>query len=187
MSQADELLDSLVEDEIAVYSANSPTEPHIVVNPDKTVTVPEELKRIIVTGEHNIETVTFDCLRYWDEHDLASMEMRIVYRRPDGVMSKSTVKNLVIDDTDSAVIHFDWVISNNVTPAAGTIAFMICAKNVEDSTTQNEWHTIPNKDITVVEGLPCDNNPTAEELLVAAEAELDNIAALVDEINGEVI
>ena len=47
------------------------SEPHIVIDSHRAITVPEQLKRIAVQFDHNFETVTFDCPRYWDGHDLS--------------------------------------------------------------------------------------------------------------------
>lgn len=72
MSQAEDLLDSLSEEESSYFAGTSPNERHIVIGKDRFITVPEELKKIAVQGDNNIETVTFDCPRYWDEHDLSA-------------------------------------------------------------------------------------------------------------------
>lgn len=47
-------------------TASGVDEAHIVINSDRSVSVPDELKNIAVQYDHNIETVTFDCPRYWD-------------------------------------------------------------------------------------------------------------------------
>lgn len=74
MSRASELLDSLPKGGTASYGVNPVDEPHIVIESDKTITVPDDLRHIAVQGEHNIETVTFDCPRYWDGHDLSDAD-----------------------------------------------------------------------------------------------------------------
>ena len=55
------------------------SEEHIIIGRDRYITVPEGLKRIAVQYDHNVETVTFDCPRYWDEHDLSTMNIYINY------------------------------------------------------------------------------------------------------------
>ena len=70
MSQATDLLNSLTDDQISAYSSNAGEEPHIVIGNDRFITVPESLKRIAVQYDHNVETVTFDCPRYWDDLDM---------------------------------------------------------------------------------------------------------------------
>lgn len=156
MSLAEDLLNSLPDDQVSTLSLDPVTEPHIVVNPDKTVTVPEELKRIIVQYEHNVETFIFDCPRYWDGHDLSDMRMIIVFKRADGHSEPHLVENLRIDNVDTHMIHFDWTISRNVTVVSGNISFVICAKIADtEGVFEREWHTIPNRDLLVNESMDC--------------------------------
>lgn len=42
---------------------------HIIINNDRTVTVPDSIKKIGVQYDHNVNTLTFDCPRYSDEVD----------------------------------------------------------------------------------------------------------------------
>lgn len=164
MSQADELLDSLTEEQVMTYTANPTSEPHILINADRTVTVPEELKHIAVQGEHNIETITFDCPRYWDGHDLSQMSMRIVYQRPDGHREPYPIENLSVDESDNNTIHFDWTISGNVTVFTGNIFFMVCAKIANaDGITEREWHSRLNQDLVIDEGLECTGDKIVEQ------------------------
>lgn len=179
MSLAEDLLNSLPEDQPAVTSADPATEPHIIINADKTVTVPEELKRILVQHDHNIETVTFDCPRYWDGHDLSQMGLRIVFQRSDGHKEPHPVENLRIDDSNDQMIHFDWTISGNVTLVSGNVKITVCAKLTDaEGVSEREWHTIPNQDLFVNEGMDCsgeeivERNPDVIEYILA---ELDNL------------
>ena len=80
MSQADELLNSLSEgsSEVTTESGN------VVIGNDRFITVPDSLKKIAVQYDHNVETVTFDCPRYWDSVDLSTMKIYVNYLRADG-------------------------------------------------------------------------------------------------------
>lgn len=120
MNQVDKLLSGLT-----VYPE---TEPHIIIDSNRYVTVPDELKRIGVQHDHNIETVTFDCPRYWDGNDISKMAIFINYRRSDGEIGSYLANNVKIDETDDSIIHFDWTISENVTAIKGKLAFLVCAK-----------------------------------------------------------
>lgn len=179
MSQADELLDSLTEPEVATYSVNPDMEPHIVINEDRTIAVPDELKHIAVQGEHNIETVTFDCPRYWDGHDLSQMSVRINFQRPDGHREPYIAENLRVDDTDTSLIHFDWTISGNVTAVKGNISFMVCAKIADaEGVTEREWHSRLNQDLVIDEGLDCSGDEIVEQnpdILESILARLDTL------------
>ena len=100
-------------------------EPHIVIDRNRTITVPDQLKRIAVQFDHNVETVTFDCPRYWDGHDMSVMEVYINYKRPDGKIRKYTADNVTVDDSDNTIMHFDWTITNDVTSVNGNRRFFI--------------------------------------------------------------
>ena len=174
---------TVVENEIMVATADPTTEPHIVVNADRTVTVPEELRCIAVERDHNIETVTFDCPRYWDEHDLSAMRIYIHYRCADGEAKPYLCKNLVVDSVDSSIIHFDWTLSQDATCVKGPISFLVAAKKPDDTgTLKNYWHSRLNQEMSVLEGLECDTEelvehyPDAiEQILLRVDASLPNI------------
>lgn len=183
MSLAEDLLNSLPEDQPAVTSADPAIEPHIVINADKTLTIPEELKRILVQHEHNIETVTFDCPRYWDDHDLSQMSLRIVFQRSDGHGEPHPVENLRIDESNDRMIHFDWTISENTTLVSGNVKITVCAKLTNaEGVSEREWRTIPNQDLFVNEGMDCsgdeivERNPDVIEHILAELDDLKNAA-----------
>ena len=156
MSLAEELLNSLTDDEIAEYAADRNAEPHIVVNPDKTVAVPAELKNIAVQFDHNVKTVTFDCPRFWDGRDLMDMAICINYKTPNNALGQASVKNVIVDSVDSTLIHFDWVITKNVTLNNGTLSFLICGVKTDDSGIEVEhWNSELNREMSISEGLEC--------------------------------
>lgn len=181
MSLAEDLLNSLPEDQPAVTSADPATEPHIVINADKTVTIPEALQRILVQHDHNIETVTFDCPRYWDGHDLSQMDLRIVFQRSDGHKEPHPVENLRIDESDDQMIHFDWTISGNTTLTSGNVKITVCAKLTNaEGVSEREWHTIPNQDLFVNEGMEC----SGEEIVERNPDVIEYILAELDELKS---
>lgn len=156
MSQTDELLDNLSEEEIRAYSNNPETEPHIVIGSDRFITVPEELKKIGVQYDHNIETVTFDCVRYWDGHDLYDMTIYINYMRADGEMGSYLVDDSSLDENDDGIIHFTWTISGHVTYVRGNISFLICAKKTDENGMEIlHWNSELNEDLYVSKGMEC--------------------------------
>lgn len=156
MSQAEELLNGLSEEEGGVYDANSTAEPHIVITADKTVIVPAELRKIATQHEHNVKTVTFDCPRYWDGRDLAEMVIRINYKTPNNVVGQKEVENVTIDTSDNTMIHFDWTITKNVTKVNGTLSFLVCGvKTNADGFEENHWNSDLNREMYVTEGFEC--------------------------------
>ena len=158
MSQAEDLLNSIQADnEISLYTSDPQTEGYIVVDSNRFITVPEELKRIAVANDHNIETVTFECPRYWDGHDLSLMHLYINYRSPDESLGCYVVDNVSIDENDSNIMHFDWTITRNVAKSEGKVIFLVCAKQVdEDGNETLHWNSELCEDMYVSEGLECD-------------------------------
>lgn len=154
MSQADELLNSLTADYTSV--GNSDDEPHIVVNHDRTITVPDELKHIAVQYDHNVETVTFDCPRYWDGHDFFVMNVYINYERSDAYRDQYSVKNLRVDESDESIIHFEWIISRNVTLKQGNVKFLVCIKTMNsEGEEEAHWNSRLNNELIIDPGLEC--------------------------------
>lgn len=179
MSLASELLDTLPDGIPMTHTRGPATEPHIIINPDKTITVPRELRYIAVQGEHNIRTVTFDCPRYWDRHDLSTMSVRLIYKRPDGHRAKCFVKNLRVDENDADTIHFDWTVSRNATLLDGGLSIQACAliPNAEGEG-DPEWHSRVNRDLIVDESLGCPDDEVAEQYPDIIEIILDRLDRL---------
>ena len=156
MSTANELLDSLTEEEIATYTADPETEEHIVIGSDRHITVPEALKRIGVQFDHNVETVTFDCPRYWDDIDMSTMKVYINYLRADGQPGCYIAENVTVDSADKSIMHFTWTISRNVTEVKGNLAFLVCIKKADaEGNETNHWNSEMNRDMYISEGLEC--------------------------------
>jgi hypothetical protein len=132
-------------------------EPHIVINSDRSIVVPSELKDIAVQYDHNIETVTFDCPRYWDETDMSEMLVSINYSLANGFEDTYICPEVIIDETDDSIIHFSWTISNKVTQAIGAIDFIVCLKLLDaDEIADKVWHSRKCTDLNVLPGKECD-------------------------------
>lgn len=163
MSKAEELLYSLDNAGSVARLVDMSTEPHIIIDDARNVTVPDELKRLAVQYDHDIETVTFDCPRYWDEHDMSEMAIYINYLRPDNETGTFKATNVVVDDDDSSIMHFDWTISRNATAVNGQLVFIVCIrKNDEDGNEQNHWNSELCKACYVSEGLEMDSESFTE-------------------------
>lgn len=154
MSQADELLDSLEETTPSLLLADSETEPHIVISDDRIISVPKQLQRIAVQYDHNVETVTFDCPRYWDGLDMSQLSIYINYRRKDRVVGCYKATDITIDDVDTSIMHFNWTIYRHVTEVIGPIVFLVCITKTDDNgNEENHWHSELNTEMYISEGL----------------------------------
>lgn len=162
MSKAEELLDN-TDSGVMPLLADYETEPHIVIDANRNIVVPDELKRIAVQHDHMIETVTFDCPRYWDEHDMSKMYVYVNYMRSDGEKGSDLATNVIIDKTDSAIMHFDWTITGHLSAIEGNIVFLVCIqdKMAGDGTASAHWNSELNTDMYVSEGLEVESDISA--------------------------
>ena len=159
MSRADELLDAVSNEGIALYTANPTTEAHIIVDSNRFITVPEELKRIAVQFDNNMETVTFDCPRYWDGIDMSKMKVYINYLTNSNVRGMYWADKVTVDPQDDTIMHFDWLITRNVTLVKGPISFLVCIRDVdEEGNESNHWNSELNQEMYVSEGLECEES-----------------------------
>lgn len=154
MSNAEILLNSLDNDYgIATTSADASTEPHIIIGSDRFITVPDELKRLAVQYDHDVETVTFDCPRYWDEHDMSEWAVYINFRRSDNKVGQYCTTNITIDADNSTIMHFDWTISKNVTRAKGMLTFNVCIQAIDEEGDElHHWNSELCSDCYISEG-----------------------------------
>ena len=160
MSQAEELLTSLNAAELLSVESE---EPHIVIDDNRIVTVPDKLKRLAVQYDHDIETVTFDCPRYWDDLDMSQMKIYINYLRSDTYTGTYKAQNITVDETDDTIMHFTWTVSKNVSLIFGKIVFLVCVrKNDESGNEVNHWNSELCKDCYVSEGLEVDGEELKE-------------------------
>lgn len=158
-------------------------EPHIVIAADRSVLVPDDLKEIAAQFDHNIETVTFDCPRYWDGHDFSKMHVFVNYRCADGKIDSYPCDPPAVDAEDETIIHFDWTLSRNVTCAKGVISFLVCVKSSdENGVLQNQWSSRLNQEMEVLEGIECNTEEIVPDEPDVIERILNRLDAL--ERNG---
>ena len=177
MSKADELLNSLSEDDISLQLANPETEPHIIIGEDRVITVPKELQRIAVQYDHDVETVTFDCPRYWDDLDMSKLNIYINYMRKDRYIGCYKATDITVDDTDSNIMHFNWTVSRNISEVVGELKFLVCIKKSDaEGYEVNHWNSELNTEMYISQGLE------AEESIF--DAYPDIISQWEDEVNA---
>lgn len=142
-----------------IFNSIETEEPHIVINNDRSITVPDVLKNVAVQYDHDIETVTFDCPRYWDGNDLSGMKIMINFIKPLGDQGTYVCKSATIDQSNDKIIHFDWTISSEVTSQPGDIKFIVCMqKDATDQTTSWIWHSQICSLMTILPGIECDSS-----------------------------
>ena len=128
---------------------------HIIISKDRSVNVPESIRKIGVQYDHNVNTLTFDCPRYSAGGvDLSTLIFYVNYVLPDNTPGSSRLENVTVDTEDSELIHFDWVIRRAVTGQQGFLKCLVCAKKSDaEGTETNHWNTDLFNTMYVTEGL----------------------------------
>lgn len=180
MSQADYLLDSLVED-----GGN------IVIDADRRVSIPESLRKFGVEDDHNVTTRVFDCPRFCNGMDMSTMRVYVNYMLSNGYKDSYPVTDVTIDPMENSIMHFSWTISRNVTQTKGNITFLICIKKVDENGNEvNHWNSELSKQAYISEGLECQEHILEEhsdvitKMLVDIETALDNIIDIQNTLIG---
>ena len=185
MSKAEELLNTLAITETTNARLSTIDEPHLVIGPDRIITVPTELKRLAVQFDHNVETVTFDCPRYWDEHDMSQMHIYINYLRPDKESGIFKAQDVTVDELDETMMHFTWTISRHVTEVPGQIVFLVCIKIADaEGNEKTHWNSELCKTCFVSEGLEIDGEPIRELYPDIIENWYSEVVEVLDEVNA---
>lgn len=151
---------------------------HIIINKDRTVVVPDSVRKIGIQYDHKVNTLTFDCPRYADDNqsiDMSRMAIYINFSRNDKTKGSVAATNIFVDPDDPEIMHFDVVITRSVTLVNGPIICLVCAKSTDaEGVEVNHWNSELFNKLSVGEGLE------AEEL---TEEEIDYITSLLQEIN----
>lgn len=164
MSLAENLLNSLEVDNINVETPNEIKEPHVVVSKSRKIIVPNELKAIAVTGDKDVETITFDCIRFWDDNDLYQFAIYINYVLPNGGEFTYVPEKVWLDDVNSDIFHFDWVIKKEMTYYSGKLQVSILAiKTDADGMLEKQWGSFITNDFYIEKGLENLDVPNEEE------------------------
>lgn len=156
--------------------------PHVVIDEQKNIILPEELKNHMVQYDHNVKTITFDCPRYSDGRDLSTMRIYVNYFRKSGEKDADRCENITVDSKDNNLIHFEWVPKRSATLEQGILAFLICAEKEDAGGNQeNAWHTKLCKDLKIAEGIDCLNAviekyPTIITYLLTRMEDVESIA-----------
>lgn len=162
-------------------------EPHIIIQTNRHVIVPEELRRIAVQYDHKVETVTFDCPRYWDGLDMSEMRVYVNYQRSDNMIGKSLAKNISIDEYDPNIMHFDWTITRGATSVAGVLAFNVCIKkSTHIGTEEVHWNSELNSQLQVSPGIEYEEQkyPVQVDLISDLIDRMEETELIVDDLNN---
>ena len=132
----------------------------IIVDSDRDVIVPSELKKAIVQHDHNIIDIIIECPRYWYEgkKDISDCVFFI------NVLTEKTIKgkdpiaipctNKHVKEDDEYTMEMTWTITRDVSKHEGGFAFLVCAKKTDEEGNEDlHWNSHLCKEMVVSEGL----------------------------------
>lgn len=158
---------------------------HITIYNDRVIVVPESCKKIAVQYDHNVETVTFDCVKTWDDVELDTLRVHVAYMRSDGAIGKTEAINIrpYVGENGTAVdlFTFDWVVPKHATMVNGPLAIMVCLSDLDSEGNElHHWNSEVNKeDMYIAEGLEC-----SESILIAYPDDIEKILLRMTELES---
>lgn len=113
---------------------------NFVVN-NRTITIPPTVTDIVVKGDTNSRTITFELNRYFDGVDLSTKTIRINYENSEGLTGNNEVANIVATESS---LTFDWTIESGLTTSSGNVKIAIdCYEVNSNDNVIYRWQTIP--------------------------------------------
>lgn len=158
------------------------TDKRFVIDPKaRTITPANGKKTVIVKGDRNSETVTFEIPRFVEGHDMMSSDkVRINYNNvsrdnKDESRDFHDVKDVRIDPDDSERLVFSWLIDGNAAVYMGSLLYMVTFRCLdEENNIIYEWGSGIGSDIVVSDGIDNDVNIAEKypEIIKQWEADL---------------
>ena len=123
---------------------------HFCIDPvTRRIKEDTSLKTLLAQGDHNSERFTFELPRIIEGHDMSlcdKVEIHYLNGTNPGVYE---VDDLQISPNSEDVVIFSWLISNNATQLAATLAFAIKLACTTDGVVDYAYNTLPYEKVTV--------------------------------------
>ena len=161
---------------------------HVIINLDRTVNIPESMKKIGIQYDHNVKTITFDCPRYPDENqsiDMSTMKIFINWMLPDKTLGSTIATNVCVDSENENLMHFDWVVTRVVTSISGVLSTLICIKETTESGEETyHWNTELIQSFKVGNGMECTEQIVEQNIDVITQllVQMDAVNTRFDDI-----
>ena len=161
---------------------------HVIINLDRTVNIPESMKKIGIQYDHNVKTITFDCPRYPDENpsvDMSTMKIFINWMLPDKTLGSTIATNVCVDSENENLMHFDWVITRVVTSVPGVLSTLICIKETTETGEETyHWNTELIQSFKVGNGMECTEQIAEQNIDVITQllVQMDAVNTRFDDI-----
>ena len=135
----------------------------ITINKDRTVSVPSILEKSIVQRDHNIESIPFNCPRYWYGNDISTMAIYVIFVTENTEISdekplRDACSKVEVDPDDPNMLHFVWTVTEKASKHIGKLAWKVCAIATDaDGNETIRWHSHTCRAMEVQEGMEADD------------------------------
>lgn len=140
----------------SVYDSDT----HFIIDPATRAIANVTGKTVLMQKDHNSEIFTFELPRYIDGHDMSMCNcVEVIFINTDNTTKdknrgERTLNDLQLSPDSEEVVICSWLIDENVTTYAGSLAFMLrFACIADDGTTEYAWHTAAHEKFTVMKNL----------------------------------
>lgn len=163
---------------------------HFVIDSTtREITNKNSQKKKLMKGDHNSEILTFQIKKSVEGHDMSlcnRVEIHFNNVSSDKLNRSSDVyivKEIHVDEKDSGMLAFNWLISGNATKYAGLLSFRIRFGCVDENNVWiYKWHTKIFNGITVSDGF--DNTEAVFEEYADAIAEWEARLEALETMGG---
>lgn len=135
----------------------------ITINKDRSISVPEILEKSIVQRDHNIESIPFNCPRYWYGNDISTMAIYVVFDSENESATeekplRDVCSKVEVDADDPNMLHFVWTVTKNASKHTGKLAWKVCAIATDDAGNETiHWNSHMCRAMEVQEGMEADD------------------------------
>lgn len=160
MSQAEALLQSMIEDVHTHEHTVTDHDSYFVIDPDsRVIENASQTENTVMQYDHNSEKFTFELPRYVEGHDMTLCNrVRVHFNNVDGETNEENADvaelyDLAVCPDDSDKVRCSWSIARQATQLAGTLSFLVQFECINDAgISVYEWHTDIYTDAVVKKG-----------------------------------
>lgn len=126
------------------------TDAHFCIDPvTRKIKEDTNLKTLLAQGDHNSERFTFELPRIIEGHDMSLCDKVEIHYLNGTNLGVYEVDDLQISPESEDVVIFSWLVSNNATQLAATLAFAIKLACTTDGVVDYAYNTLPYEKVTV--------------------------------------
>lgn len=131
---------------------------HIIIDSERILHIPENIKRISVVGDNNAETLLFVMDRSYKNTDLINKKCMARFVNAQNEYGEDDIEVSIYESDDDSKILLKWNLTNEVTRYPGIAQFTIQFEDNE----KYQWQSKSGK-LIIRQALPIDSTAIVEK------------------------